>query len=134
MISHYFLELKSLIYAHPLIKNIVNIETEVVDSNKGWFKARLIIDDHELHVFEFVEIKNGTPCLLKYGYHLQTKSGVMVVRWDTAEHHKEIPTFPYHMHVRDEKNVHPSERMSLDSALDVIPDYIHKGSEVIERE
>lgn len=71
------------------MKQILNIETEIVDSNMGWFKAKLIVDGYELYIFEFVEIRKGRVCILKYGYHLQTRSGSLVIRWDNAEHHRE---------------------------------------------
>lgn len=128
MIQNYFLQLESLLYVHPLVDEVLDIEKEVVDSNKGWFKAKLIINGHELYVFEFVETREKKPCMLKYGYHLQTKSGSLVIRWDNAEHHTEIKTFPYHVHVTEEKNVEPSEPMNLKTALEKISEILKKSS------
>lgn len=124
MVRNYFLQLESLIYTHPIVKHVLNIETEIIDSNIGWFKAKLIVDSHELHIFEFVGIRNRELYLLRYGYHLQTKSGSLVIRWDTAEHHKDIETFPYHVHTKNEKNVQPSERMTIEKVLNRISEII----------
>ncbi len=117
MIERYFLKLESLIYTCHIVKKVLSIETEVVDSNRGWFKAKLLVNDHELRIFEYVDIKVEKVQLLKYGYHLQTRSGSLIIRWDNAWHHREIKTFPHHVHIKDEKNVQPSEEMNLEKVL-----------------
>ena len=35
---------------------------------------------------------------LNYAYHWQERSGKLIKRWDNAPHHKEILTFPHHVH------------------------------------
>lgn len=124
MIERYFLKLESLIYTYPIVKKILSIETEAVDSNRGWFKAKLLVDDHELHIFEYVDIKARKTQVLRYGYHLQSRSGSLVIRWDNAEHHRQIETFPYHVHIKNEKNVQSSKRMTLEDALNRISQII----------
>ena len=126
MIQNYFLKIESLIYSHPIVKEVLNIEREIIDSNRGWFKAKLVVNDHELHVFEFVAITKGRSHILKYGYHLQTESGSLVVRWDNAEHYREIETFPYHVHITDEKNVRTSGPMNLELAFERISEILQK--------
>ena len=32
----------------------------------------------------------------KYSYHWQTQTGALLLRWDNAPHHPEMPTFPHH--------------------------------------
>jgi len=38
-----------------------------------------------------------------YSYHWQTASGRLVKRWDNVAHHKEVDTFPHHLHLSDGK-------------------------------
>lgn len=56
---------------------------------------------------------------LKFGY-IEVKP--IFERWDDAEHHREIHTFQHHVHIEDEKNVQPSEKMTLEKVLDGISD------------
>jgi hypothetical protein len=53
----------------------------------------------------------------KYWYHLQ-KKGEFIIRWDNAPHHRELSTFPYHVHDKD--GVHESKEMTMDEILDEI--------------
>jgi hypothetical protein len=53
----------------------------------------------------------------KYSYHLLRK-GEFIIRWDNAPHHRELSTFPYHMHDKD--GVHGAKEMTMDEILDEI--------------
>ncbi len=46
------------------------------------------------------------------------KNKEIITRWDSAPHHKEIPTFPYHMHIK--KRVKESKKVNLVDILDII--------------
>jgi len=65
------------------------------DPTTGWFKLVFRTDDIVVHVFEF--LSEGD--VRKYAYTLLVKSEV-VLRYDNAPHHRELPTFPNHKHVR----------------------------------
>ncbi|MFH1774033.1 MAG: DUF6516 family protein [Methanobacteriota archaeon] len=53
----------------------------------------------------------------KYSFHWQ-KWDKMIIRWDNAPHHKEVSTFPYHMH-KGEK-VFKSDEMTLEKVLKIL--------------
>lgn len=46
-----------------------------------------------LHAREFFN-----PDERHYSFHWQTAEGALIVRWDDAPHHRELETFPYHVH------------------------------------
>jgi len=51
----------------------------------------------------------------KYSYHWQTRTGELLLRWDNAPHHPEIPTHPYHKH--EGERIGPAARVSIEEVL-----------------
>jgi hypothetical protein len=49
----------------------------------------------------------------------------MILRYDNAPHHREIPTFPHHKHFRS--NIQPSKEMGLAEVLSEIEKIIITG-------
>ncbi|MGV8175910.1 MAG: toxin-antitoxin system TumE family protein [Methanothrix sp.] len=54
-----------------------------------------------------------------YSYHLQ-KNEKMVQRWDNAPHWPEMKTFPHHIHLNSERDVHECQEIFIKDALDEI--------------
>ena len=77
------------------------------DPATGWFRLVFKLNDVVVHVFEF--LSEGT--LAKYAYTLLVESEP-VLRYDNAPHHRGLPTFPHHRHVRGE--VRPLESPSIE--------------------
>lgn len=99
MISDYFQEVERILHSCPLTIS-VNIQIEIIDISSGYIKAQVrFTDNSELHLFEFVTLKNNMAVVEKYRYHYQTSEGKLIMRWDNAKHHSEIKTFPDHLHV-----------------------------------
>lgn len=60
------------------------------------FYYRLAVRLHDgslLHAREFFSADER-----HYSFHWQTAEGALIVRWDDAPHHRELETFPYHVH------------------------------------
>ena len=55
-----------------------------------------------------------------YAFHWQDKEKNLIIRWDNAPHHKNIKTFPHHIHINNEI------LESKDFSLSQIIDYIEK--------
>ncbi|WP_297522135.1 DUF6516 family protein [Thermococcus sp.] len=96
---------------------------EVLDYKEGsdfYFlkvKAKLI-DGSALYVREFVSSE-------EYNYSFQwQEGGKLRIRWDNAPHHRELSTFPHHKHVGGEKNVVPSDEITLEEVLVAIANHI----------
>jgi hypothetical protein len=69
-----------------------------------------------------VEIKNNIAIRIKYKYQWQLENDSLIARWDNVPHHKEISTFPHHIH--DDKGVSASRNMDLKAVTDIILDKI----------
>ena len=99
MISDYFDFLKKVANKNPDVVKF-RLMKEFIGVNKGFIRFALELrDGTELHIFEYVD--SG---LLKidYSYHWQNKEKKLIKRWDNAPHHKEIETFPHHLHKGDD--------------------------------
>lgn len=115
MIGAYFGDLERRLGSFPLAV-AVEAHTEQVDLDRGYVKAVVTFTDgSQLHVFEHVVMEEAIPTRETYRYHYQTAEGDLVKRWDNAPHHRQLPTFPHHVHVGDE--VRPSEPVDLDEVL-----------------
>ncbi len=76
-----------------------------------------MIDGSTLYVTEYFTICSENIKRDKYSYHLQ-KNGEFIIRWDNAPHHRELSTFPNHVHDKD--GVQESKEMTMDEILDEI--------------
>ena len=95
---------------------------ELKVDNRGdivlYIKGKIIFSDaSELH---FKEYCMAVPVLQKiaYSYHYQDQNKELIFRYDNAEHHPEIATYPHHKHLRDK--VLPSQLVSLKEVLNQV--------------
>ncbi len=73
------------------------------------------VDKSELFTRESVK-KN----LRKYSFHWQSEDGLLIIRWDNANHHRELSTFPHHRYEQDEDNVKENQEVTLMEILKYI--------------
>lgn len=112
------------------VKNIENylneipfrLSTKIEVENRGdvalYLKGEIVfIDGSELHIKEYF-IAIPTLSKLAYSYHYQDKNKKLVFRFDNAEHHSEVKTYPNHKHLKD--TVLSSKGVSLKEAIDEI--------------
>ncbi|MFO7737624.1 MAG: DUF6516 family protein [Desulfatiglandaceae bacterium] len=97
LITEYFHKIESRI-----AECIHVVESSVTKDQRslhiGIIEGRLLFtDESSLHFIEFVDVKGGVE-KFKYAYHYQDRRGNMIIRYDMAPHHPEIPTFPHHKH------------------------------------
>lgn len=127
MIGEYFGQLEELLGSFPLVVS-VETETERVDLDRGYVKGTVTFaDDPELHLFEYVVIEESRLEREDYRYHYQTSEGALIRRWDTAPHHRDVATFPYHLHVGDD--VQSSEPMTPEAVLGEIARLLRSGGD-----
>lgn len=105
------------------------LSTKIQSESRGdialYLKGTVVFTDHsELHFKEYL-IAVPTFKKLAYSYHYQSKDKELIFRFDNAEHHLEIDTYPYHKHLKD--NVVQSKEMSLKETLDEILPIVFKG-------
>ncbi len=58
----------------------------------------------------------------KYSYHWQNKKGELICRWDNAPYHKNISTFPHHVHFKGK--VRSSYNFNIESVFKFIEECI----------
>ncbi|AQG78565.1 toxin-antitoxin system TumE family protein [Spirosoma montaniterrae] len=92
--------------------------TERIDQDKeDRLKRRIEIVFIDLSRLVVNEITYFDTNYLRYGYQWLTADNQLLIRWDNAEHHNHIETFPHHRHVGSEENVQPSDPMTLEKVL-----------------
>ena len=118
----YYLHVQNTIHIAPHVLRS-DIRFEEIDTHECYIRGVLtLIGDYKLHIAEYVMTE---PVLTrsKYRYHLQDANGTLIIRWDNAPHHSEIPTFPDHRH-RQSGIVEPSPSVSLNEVLDLVLQFI----------
>ena len=86
-------------------------------SNDGFIRVKCILECGDVLEFaEYVECStSGRIVRETYSYHWQTVKGHLIKHWDNAPHHREIATFPDHLH--DGHYVRESKPMTLIAVL-----------------
>ena len=94
----------------PLVKDLDVLEV-VEEENVQLLRVRVeIIDGSTLHIREALFSSAS-----KYSYHWQTPTGELLLRWDNAPHHPQVPTYPDHKH--EGERIDPSGRVSIEEVL-----------------
>ncbi|KCZ71863.1 hypothetical protein ANME2D_01918 [Candidatus Methanoperedens nitroreducens] len=118
----YYSQIETVIRDCPVVTHF-SIDFDEIDEHIGYLKGRIeLIDVSVLYFIEFVEIQDNMTNRLKYKYQWQSENDSLIARWDNVPHHKEVDTFPNHMH--DDKGVHASPGVDLKTVIDIIVDKI----------
>jgi hypothetical protein len=114
MLESYLADVKASLTASSIVKDIEVLE-EFITSVSGYLECRLLmIDNSILYISEYFTIYGDEIKRDKYSYHRQ-KNNEFLIRWDNAPHHREFPTFPFHLHRKD--GVFESKAMTLEEVL-----------------
>ena len=95
-----------------IIEQSVNFD--FVSEEMGIITGKLVFIDNS--ILEFMELVSKKE--VEYRFQFMDKNKEMVNRWDSAPHHKEIATFPYHMHTK--KGVKESKKVNFFEILDIV--------------
>ena len=105
MVSHI-----AVLRRSPLVRDLDVVEL-VEEESVQLLRVKVeMVEGSMLHVREALFSHTS-----KYSYHWQTPTGELVLRWDNAPHHPEIPTHPDHKH--EGEQIGPSERASIENVL-----------------
>jgi hypothetical protein len=81
---------------------------------EGFIRLRAVLSNGDLlEAFEFVVATPDALQTLTYRIHWQQEDGQLKRRWDNAPHHKEVLTFPHHVHVGLAEHIESSEPMTI---------------------
>lgn len=97
------------------------------DGNYARLKLEVIFHDgSKLQAKDY----HFAPDERKYAFHWSDSNGKLKIRWDNAQHWRNIPTFPHHKHVGHDKNVEASAEVTLADVLE----YIRKNQSASEND
>lgn len=96
-----------------LVKNLEVIEL-VEEESAQLLRVKVeFVDGSLLHVREAIFSDSS-----KYSHHWQTQAGELLIRWDNAPHHHEVPSYPDHKH--EGERLGSSTRVSVEEVLNEI--------------
>lgn len=116
MIDDYFKDIiESLIVSHS-VSSFKILRKELTEED-GYIRVKCNLSNGGILEFaEYIIVHKDKLRLETYSYHWQGKDGRLIKRWDNVAHHKEIKTFPYHLHLADGKVIE-SVRITLKKIL-----------------
>lgn len=126
-VEAYFEEIKRVIDACPLIIS-KKIELDTRTEFTGIIRGSLVfINNTILHFREVVDVEYKIE-KIKYSYQYQEYStNKCIFRYDNANHHKEIKTFPHHKHIEETVTVTDSKEVLLFNVIEEIEREIIHG-------
>ena len=120
IIESYLNSIEMLFVYSPIVSEYF-VRARDVREREGYIRIRARLSNGDiLEGFEFIVAINSTISILTYRIQWQTADAQLKRRWDNAEHHRHIETFPHHVHVGVLEEVQPSEPMSIQRALEII--------------
>jgi hypothetical protein len=119
-IESYMNEIEMLFIYSPAILQYL-IREKQYTYNEGYIRIKANLFNSDIfEAFEFVSMVRGKIDILSYRLQWQSSDAKLIKRWDNAEHHKEISTFPNHVHDGASNQVLESDAMSIQKALNII--------------
>ncbi|MBS3113876.1 hypothetical protein J4448_02120 [Candidatus Woesearchaeota archaeon] len=118
MIYDYFsrIQRKLEVIKWIIIEQSVNFD--FVSDEMGIIAGKLVFIDKS--ILDFMELVSARETEYRFQYMDGKKN--LISRWDSAPHHKEVRTFPYHLHTR--KEVKESNKVNFIYILDTITDKV----------
>ena len=106
---------QELIVSH-VVSSFKVLKCEVGEED-GYTRIKCNLSNGDtLEFAEYIQISKNTIHLETYSFHWQSADGNLVKRWDNVKHHKEVGTYPYHLHLPN-NTVIDSEPMNLKKVL-----------------
>lgn len=79
-----------------------------------------LLDGSLLQCVERAHVESEVFHIERYSFHWQRADGSFLRRWDNAPHHREISSFPHHVHIGDESHVFAHESTDVFQVLESI--------------
>ena len=118
MIYDYFSKVQKKLETIKWIVIEQSINFDFVSDEMGIVAGKLVFIDKT--ILEFMELVSAKEP--EYRFHYMGKDKDLICRWDSAPHHKEISTFPHHLHTK--KGVKESKKINLIEILDDITEKV----------
>lgn len=115
MVENHFEDIIQDLSVSPAVSSFEALKIEVGEED-GYIRIKCKLSNNDIFEFaEYVTIRKRKIHVETYSYHWQSANGILKKRWDNVPHHKDIDTFPHHLHSAD--NVISSEPQSLKKIL-----------------
>ena len=114
MTHDYFSKVQKKLDAFRWIIIEQSVNFDFVSEEMGIITGKLVFIDNS--ILEFMELVSKKEA--EYRFQFMDKNKNLLFRWDSAPHHKEIATFPYHMHTK--KGVKESQKVNFAEILDIV--------------
>ena len=126
MIRKYFKKIEKSLDENSHIVEDSILNTQTFTEEKGAIDGEVFFTDESR--MDFLEVVNTAKNEKeRYSYHYMDKEKKMIFRYDNAQHHRKISTFPHHKHVKDK--VEPSKEPDIDIVLSEIEQQILKDND-----
>lgn len=115
MVETYIQNMIQVLSVSRAVSSFRVLRTEVGDED-GYFRIKCKLSNGDVLEFaQYFIIRNRKIYVETYSFHWQTADGKLKKRWDNVAHHKDVDTFPNHLHLPDK--VVGSSPMSLKKIL-----------------
>ena len=121
MIRDYFSEMEKKLEEIKWLIKKKTIEFNLISEEMGIIKGKIVFVNN--YVLDFRELVSEEHT--DYRFHFMNGNNRLISRWDTAPHHKEITTFPFHLHTP--KGVRECDKVNLIEVVDIVKALISKG-------
>lgn len=99
MVSNYIEDIiQDLSVSRAIVSfNVLKLE---IGDEYGYVRIKCKLSNEDiLELAEYVIVHKGKISIETYSFHWQTADGALRRRWDNVPHHKDLDTFPNHLHL-----------------------------------
>lgn len=116
MVKNYLNSIVQELIVSHVVSSFKVLKCEVGEED-GYTRIKCNLSNGDtLEFAEYIQISKNMIHLETYSFHWQSVDGKLVKRWDNVKHHKDVGTYPYHLHLPNDKVV-GSEQMNLKKVL-----------------
>lgn len=121
IILNYIEEIKYELITLEWVISMTIIEEKILE-NRGYFRARLTLTNNDfLEIAEYFILRDKDLITERYRYQWMDETKTKLRRrWDNVPHFPDLDNFPHHVHIDIEKNVYPSQSLSILQVLNLI--------------
>jgi len=121
IILNYIEKIKYELITLEWVTSMTVIEENVLE-DRGYFRARLTLANNDfLEIAEYFILRDEDLITERYRYQWMDETKTQLRRrWDNIPHFPNLDNFPDHVHIETEKNVHPSQSLSILQVLNLI--------------
>jgi len=113
MIRDYFSEVEKKLEEIKWLIKKKTVEFNLVSEEMGIVKGKIVfVNNYALDFRELVSEEHTD-----YRFHFMNGNNRLIKRWDSAPHHKEITTFPFHLHTPE--SVLECNKVNLIEVIDI---------------